>query len=166
MAGFFLAALVLLAGCGKKKPAVPLESVDVGGVSVGMGHQAVADKTGCKWEPFTETKLGGTNSIVCRDGELRLDLEPFGLRGQVTASVKAYANTPDKCSGFSIQLDLPPMISQDTLMEALTKHYTDVIGIAPEMKGHTPNWDFRGKAFFIQPDPENSRVILATFPLV
>lgn len=161
----FVLLIILSAGCGKKAPKVPLESVDVGGISVGMTRQDVANKTGCKWEAFTASGFGGANSLVCRDGELRLDLRTFGLNAQVGAAVKAYTNNPDKVTGFTIQLDLPPMISQDTLVEALTKHYTEVIGMAPEMKGNTPNWDFRGKAFFIQPDSENARVVLATFPL-
>ncbi|MGH8103965.1 MAG: hypothetical protein ACREJQ_05540 [bacterium] len=157
--------LFALAACGKKGPAVPLESVEVGALRVGMARTAVADKTGCKWEVFTQTRMRGATALVCRDGQMTLDLASYGLTGSVTADVKAYANSPDKVSGFSIVIDIPPLISQDALMAALTKHYTEAIGAPPEMKGKAPNWKLGSKSFFIRPDSENQRITIATFPV-
>jgi len=163
----FLWVVLMLTACGGKGAKVPLESISVGGIFVGMDKQAAADLTGCKWESYAGTALRGPTSFVCPDGELKLDLQPMGLDANITARTKVYARVKStKVSGFAVSMEPPPILSLDALTSALVRYYEKAIGKPPEQKGNTYNWRVGKKTFFIQLDEENSRVLIATFPQV
>lgn len=159
--------VAMLTACGGKGAKVPLESISVGGISVGMDRESAVNLTGCKWETYAGTALRGATAYVCPEGSLKLDLQPMGLSAEATARTKVYARVKStKVSGFAISIESPAMVSLEALTSALVSHYEKVIGKPPERKGNTYNWRVGKKIFFIQLDEENSRVLIATFPQV
>ncbi len=160
----FCVAFFPVCGRGVK---VSLESVSVGGISVGMDLKESARLAGCTWETYLEAKMRGPTALVCPGGKVRFDLQPMGWDTDVEARIKLYAPAKStKISGYAIYIDPPLMVHYETLATAITQYYEKVIGKPPQRQGKTYFWRISGRAFMIQPDEENARVIISIFPPV
>jgi hypothetical protein len=157
-------SILALSACGKK-PKVALFGIKVGDISVGMDEASVPDRFKCKWEVLTSTQVRGPSSFVCPDGEMSLDLAPFGQFGSALTTVRLYKRPRDTVvSGFSVSVEPPLTSGLREFGALLAKHYEAVIGLPPITKGNTYNWKVQGVAFFIHMDEDTRRIVLATFP--